>query len=348
MKRKLHWPQFPQCAGRAGRVALKPFLFSALMFFGLLTLMELTAPFLLRHLADGPHAPDPLLFWKLIPGYEGPFNGLHVRINRKGLRSPDQPYRKAAGEFRILALGESTTFGAFLTAEETYPAQLQNYLDNRLLTQQAVVINAGVSGYNSFQGLEFFKREGYRYQPDILLIYFLYNEYRITSERSFLRLGEIPYSDRELYEQHQRWLRFVPFLPQSHLFSLFEYVNYLATSRLAARIDPATTKKSLATPYFRLGWKDGYETLASLVKLARSQHIRPILCVPPLRDAIWFQEPVHIKRLEKEDGVDVIDLRDGIAEHPELFFDIVHPTAEGHRLIAQKIAHYLWEKGVVR
>src|SRR5579863_2337052 len=48
-----------------------------------------------------------------------------IRINNAGLRGPDFAVQKPADTFRIICVGESSTFGFFDRDEFTYPAQLQ-------------------------------------------------------------------------------------------------------------------------------------------------------------------------------------------------------------------------------
>jgi hypothetical protein len=72
----------------------------------------------------GIHQADDELFWTLRPGFDGTFQGVRVVTNHLGLRAPELG-PKEAGEFRILSLGESTTFGAMVGNDETYSAFLE-------------------------------------------------------------------------------------------------------------------------------------------------------------------------------------------------------------------------------
>src|SRR5262245_51162087 len=48
----------------------------------------------------------------------------HVQTNSVGLRNTEEPSDKA---FRILAVGDSQTFGPFVGNEDTWPAWAENY-----------------------------------------------------------------------------------------------------------------------------------------------------------------------------------------------------------------------------
>ena len=58
------------------------------------------------------------LLWSLCPGINTYFGSMHLTVNRLGLRGPEV-LEKGADEFRILSLGESSTFGATVSDEET-------------------------------------------------------------------------------------------------------------------------------------------------------------------------------------------------------------------------------------
>ena len=51
-----------------------------------------------------------------------------IRINRYGQRGKDYPLEKEPGEFRIIGLGDSLTFGPGVRDEDTYLAQLEAML----------------------------------------------------------------------------------------------------------------------------------------------------------------------------------------------------------------------------
>jgi lysophospholipase L1-like esterase len=82
--------------------------------------------------------------WTLAPGFDK--NGIDV--NRLGFRGPETTAAKPAGTFRVVALGDSVTFGHKLRM--TYPALLQERLAGRADCRARVeLINAGVPGYQT-------------------------------------------------------------------------------------------------------------------------------------------------------------------------------------------------------
>ncbi len=112
-----------------------------------------------------------------------------VRLNAHGLRMDETvPFDKRPGERRILALGDSTTFGWGVGQGETFSDSLQRRL-RASAQEQWTVINSGVNGYNTEQEVEYFFLTGRRYQPDIVILMFNANdvEPRIVPNRTTWR-----------------------------------------------------------------------------------------------------------------------------------------------------------------
>ncbi len=76
---------------------------------------------------------------------------VHIALNERGMR--DEPLAAARGAGRrVLAVGDSFTFGIGVEANEAWPARLEARLNDTLAgTEQAAVLNAGVPGYGARQ-----------------------------------------------------------------------------------------------------------------------------------------------------------------------------------------------------
>ena len=91
-----------------------------------------------------------------------------LNTNSKGLRGKiDYSYGQHPNKLRILVLGDSYTFGEEVSDNETYSFYLQEMMPD------AEIINMGIHGYGHDQILIFFKEEGIKYQPDIVILGFL-------------------------------------------------------------------------------------------------------------------------------------------------------------------------------
>jgi hypothetical protein len=130
------------------------------------------------------HRADMHRGWVLRPGAEGWFRGegrAYVRINRDGLRDRDHDFAKPAGAYRIAILGDSMAEAMQVDRENAFPALLERDLAGcaALHGQKPEVINLGVNGYGTAQELIALREQGWKYQPDlVLLAFFLGNDVR--------------------------------------------------------------------------------------------------------------------------------------------------------------------------
>ena len=117
-------------------------------------------PFLVR---------DEALFWRPKAGV--------MEHNSHGFYGPEFNVEKKSGVFRIVCLGDSCThFGP-----DSYPDMLRVYLDE-MAPGKFEVINAGVIGYTSFQGRRLLESEVLDWSPDLVTVYFGWNDHWLGAE----------------------------------------------------------------------------------------------------------------------------------------------------------------------
>src|SRR5713101_2604667 len=93
------------------------------------------------------------------------FEGEVLNSNSRGVRGRSEyAYDRQPGKRRIVVLGDSFTFGEEVSDDETYPHYLETLLPD------TEVINLGVHGYGHDQMLLYFKEEGIKYRPDIVIL----------------------------------------------------------------------------------------------------------------------------------------------------------------------------------
>jgi lysophospholipase L1-like esterase len=113
---------------------------------------------------------DRLLGWSPLPGARtrmrspGEFD-VEVRINAQGFRA-DREYSPVPppGVSRIVAVGDSFTFGNGVEVHESFPSLLERRLP------ATEVINLGVPGYGVDQQLLMLESRGLRFRPDVVLL----------------------------------------------------------------------------------------------------------------------------------------------------------------------------------
>jgi len=88
----------------------------------------------------------------LRPGQTAFTHDQPVRINSLGLRDREITQELGPGAPRVLALGDSQTFGAGLALADTWPKQLERMLREGVASRREVeVVNAGIPGTDTWQ-----------------------------------------------------------------------------------------------------------------------------------------------------------------------------------------------------
>ncbi|MGO8701349.1 MAG: SGNH/GDSL hydrolase family protein [Limisphaerales bacterium] len=138
-------------------------------------------------------APNTPLPFRLRPGSRGKMVACPISINSLGFRGPEFPAAKD-GVYRIVALGESTTFGMTIQpADQSWPEMLEQIIRERLPTRRPVqVVNAGVPAYSIGQNLYRLTNELLSLQPDMMVSYHGANGFRLISSTVLPPIGPIP------------------------------------------------------------------------------------------------------------------------------------------------------------
>ncbi len=255
-----------------------------------------------------------LLSMELRPTCNGDLDGTTVRTNTLGLRGPEV---RADGARRILAIGDSCTFGWRVTEPESYPAQLEALLNQRAGGDRYQVINAGVPGYTSYQGLVYLRDRGLALRPEIVVIGFGFND--------FFRKGDI---ETQLAYAHLTTPFFVAddtLIAHSIFYRWMRWrANLLAPKDLALRVSPPKYERNIE----------------AMVRAVQATGAHPVLVSfwTVIGNGSEYYE--RLTAVAERTGVPVVT-------YAGLRMDIVHPTAAGYRDLAHDIADTLAEIGAV-
>jgi hypothetical protein len=178
--------------------------------------------------------------------------GVEYRTNGHGIREPELP-PKAAGEHRILLLGDSFVWGDGLREEDTVARQLQRRLDPR--GKRYRVINAGISGFDTRDELEQLRRLAPVYQPDTVVLFFFTNDVLARQDRALEGRGAASSWRQNLKESLRENSK------------LFAFLYYLYKDVASAYI--GVPRALLAPDYFDLderkpGWTAFLESFAGI------------------------------------------------------------------------------------
>ncbi|MBI4241955.1 MAG: hypothetical protein HY613_09575 [Candidatus Rokubacteria bacterium] len=97
---------------------------------------------------------------------------VRITTNSLGLRDRELPAVRPPGVRRILALGDSFTFGDAVEWVEAWPQQLERALNGSGQAEWYEVVNAGVSGYGTAQQLLLYRALEVQIRPDVVVLGF--------------------------------------------------------------------------------------------------------------------------------------------------------------------------------
>lgn len=251
---------------------------------------------------------DPALIWRPVSHQFSPFNP-------QGFRGAPVVMPKPAGTFRIFALGDSNTFGWDVDEGANWPDQLQMLLKQD--DPRTEVINAGVWGYTSFQGLARFK-ELLAFQPDMVLVSFGGNDAQ-----------QVHVPDVNYVRNHDRIDRLTKSTRKFRVAQLavagWDYAGMMTAGRgFMPRVSVDEYRSNLRE-IIRLGHEKGI----TIVLMTR-----PFIGVSDEPQNWKTHAPQYnaaTREIAKEEKVPVIDVYEAFHSREKLFDDESHFGVEGHR-----------------
>lgn len=192
-------------------------------------------------------------------------------INSKGFRTREFSEIKAEGTLRFIALGDSCT----AQGNPPYSDRLHDLLQvSPPGGRQWEAFNTGVFGYSLMQGYRQFQKYTRHYQPDVVSIYFGWNDHW---------LHEIPDHQRMAVRMHHVPAALISALKRKHFYGLL--------SRLAPNPDRRAAQEA-----GKIGFRvppDMYTaTLTALVREIRAINAVPLLITAPRRSLYGRQKRI--------------------------------------------------------
>ncbi len=241
-----------------------------------------------------------------------------LSTNEAGYRGP--PLQPAGSRVRILALGDSTTFGLCVNDQETWPAQLQALLNANAGLEKYEVVNGGVTGYTIYQALRRID-EWLALKPSVVIL---------TS-------GNNEWDSWEGISDIERYGLTDPLEPGSRGLRLPSLVRWRMLQ---------STRKGDGRP--RLNCAEYAECLKKMTTLFTQNGIRVICVLWPQAFQIENKQPqpVHyqdsLRQFCGAERVPLVDLMGPfLASGETLYCDTVHTNTRGCALVAVSLAQRL-------
>ncbi len=314
---------------------------------------------------------DPVVGKRMKPNHSTSEFGAPVVTNSHGLRSPELGFEKPAATVRVLALGDSWTFGYRVPEPDSYPRQLERELASRARERgdgrRFEVINAGVIGYSTEQEAAYLREWGWRYAPDLVVVaYYPVNDTHMKNRR---------------YERYNRLRAVHPLLLELTTFPQKLYLRqFWKGMRRLARREIAELRLALAgrlgyqdpgargvveddwTGDFveeRPGWHSSRDALVDIGRQCREHGVPGlVVLLPDLLDLARYEDRLHervapkVETAAREAGLAWLDLRATFStyrgrEREVRTVDQRHPNAAGFGVIADAVASEIERAGLL-
>ncbi len=256
--------------------------------------------------------------------------GVPVSINSHGLRDREYSETKPPGVYRIMMLGDSTTFGWGVKEEDTAAKFLERKLNANLPAgyDKVEVLNTGVGNYDTVQEVTYYETRGRAFHPDLVILVFFIN-------------------DPEP----------VPIETKGFLIDR-SYLIAFATNRFDGILRYAGLRPDWKQYYSSLyddnrpGFQACKEALKSLADSTRSDGVKVLVALLPELHQIngdsYPFKAAHqkIKDALAVDQVPVVELIDGLKDHgPEETLWVTrlddHPDAKANDLISSQLQQWV-------
>jgi hypothetical protein len=269
--------------------------------------------------------PNPNLRFTHQPNGHAFLMGQDVSINSQGLRDYEYPLQKPPGVYRILMLGDSTTFGWGVSLNDTTAKILERELNSQNIPgySRFEVLNSGVGNYDTVQEVTYYKTRGRDFHPDLVVLgYFINDPEPVPSQKN------------------------IPLIDRSYL------VAYV-TNRFDGVLRRLGTRPDWKAYYAGLyqenlpGFQACRAALLDLAESTRQDNTKLVVALIPELHQINNNYPFtsahqKIKNILAPEQVPVIDLIDGLRNHgPEETLWVTslddHPNGKANTLIAAQL-----------
>jgi D-alanyl-lipoteichoic acid acyltransferase DltB (MBOAT superfamily) len=265
------------------------------------------------------------LTWELRPFAAIAFKGKQLHTNRWGMRDQEYEMKKPSKTYRYALLGASPEMGAGVADNETFESLLELRLnqENNNKTQYAKyeILDFAVGAYSQLQNLWVLEHKVFDFEPNTIL-YVVH----ATDEDAALR---------HYVESIQTGVE-IP----------YDYLKDLASKANIDRNTPRDVAEQRLRPFQSqlLSW-----VYTRMAKDCRQRGIQPVWIFLPMIGENISQRDIDLHvRLAQEAGFVTISL-DNWFENQDMKYLVLadwdmHPNAEGHKLIANKLYEALRDK----
>ena len=261
------------------------------------------------------------------------------------------PAQWLTGNTRVLALGDSNTYGLYLEEQAAWPAQLEQQWNAANPGRPVEVLNLGYPGTNSFRVRDSLPGLLDKLSPDIVLIMVGFNDFWTPSEPAYSGRSE---SVVEWIKNHSRLFRLYLIASRSRI---TQKDMTFGSKRDGSPVDVNNIEQHLVRmggDVFYLGTLQGEpsrnrnalsENLVAMISVIRARDAKVYLLTYPSNWGFYPGANKWLTEVAVAQHVPLIDItplfvarcNEGPASCPDLLFHDGHATAQGNALVATHI-----------
>lgn len=333
--------------------------FYLLIFTSLLSIVLLEISVRILNIEDRPETygyppglflPDETKGFTYKPNFKGAFPGflynhIPIEINSKGLRDYEHEYKKPYRVIRILGLGDSITFGAGVFREDTYLKQLERKFNDAGYPVE--IINAGVNKYEFDQEYAYFQEEGYKYNPDIVILGLFLNDIKKVTAHD-IQITKRKYEDLLKYGATETSREASLVNRITKFCELCDILNTLRVDRYNLRYFTESIEKRWSED-----WPHFQEKLLHFNDVLKKSDIKLLIVVFPHKEQLTYAHNLtkspqqKLKAMGLTRHIEVLDLLPylDVPKYENLYLkgDGIHLNKNGYQIVSDVILQKLIE-----
>ncbi|MFC1808673.1 SGNH/GDSL hydrolase family protein [Candidatus Omnitrophota bacterium] len=281
------------------------------------------------------------------------FSGKKVTTNSFGHRDKEIPIEKQKGEYRILALGDSVTFGYGVLAKETYPEILENTIKIKKKIN-INVINTACPGNSTLQ--EYYDlKNTLIFKPNKVILQFLLNDvieqYHFANGYEDRKIGNYPVFKIWHMQHFLRWNSTFYAILQIKIKTLKEWL--VSAGLLKKKVidrNIYTSRYALAKqddPRIAKAWTTCLLWMHEIHALCTQYDVPLTIILIPMRfqvsESFAASESTPIETFCRNNNINYIDyayiFREELKDeyYADYFLDSMHLSKKGHQFVANHL-----------
>lgn len=288
------------------------------------------------------------------PGFTGRWDGTWYEINSRGWRGGEFAPTFEPEELRILAVGDSCTFGKGVLETDCWPRQLEHRLQEQHPERRVMVANLGVNGYSSLHYQRIIEK-ALDTRPHVVVLGYNVNDFpNITAQ-----------VDKVIYHNQKNLRARIPWqwretLSATALYRFLRAAFYeLKETGDRQRMERISTEATAGFGRESERWRSEVQVLREIKERVSGAGAELALFLFPFENMVYLDEfsqgPVEsVRALCAEIEVPFIDMVAEFREHAhqedpprELFLlgDRYHPNPEGYAVVARAVMSAIQAQG---